>query len=207
MVKKGKLTILAGTDIEMDACGIICKGTLIVQGSKDKPVVFTGDAWDNISVLGGKAQFTYCEISGGSGIGVQQQGNNFIVTPQYLDITYGGGLMVGEKGTATMINCKIENAYGINMIAVIGSSLTMKNCLLREHSQQGIFSYDGKLTIQNSRFENHREAAISFSSVNVAQLENNTFSNCGVAVLKNRQVILSEKNNKFENCNKNIIDK
>lgn len=204
----GTLTIEAGTKIEMDACGIICNGKLIAKGSKAKPIVFSGDAWDNISIFGEKSTATlaYCNIKGGSGMGVQQDNNKYTVTPQYLDITYGGGVLVAKKANVSMSNCKISDVYGINMVAVLNSTLSLQSCQFGEHSQQGIFSFDGKLTVQNCRFENHPGAAIKFSGINVATVENNSFVSCSKGIVKTKTAIVTLKNNKFKDCQQQVVD-
>ena len=206
--KGATLIIEAGTKIEMDACGIVCNGKLIAKGSKDKRIVFSGDAWDNISVFGenSTATLTYCNISGGSGMGVQQENSKYTVTPQYLDITYGGGVLVAGKADVSMSNCRISDVYGINMVAVLNSKLSIKSCVFGEHSQQGIFSSDANLTVQNCRFENHPGMAIKFSGINVASVENNSFVNCNKCIVKPKVAIVTLKNNKFKDCQQQIVD-
>ncbi|BBM87853.1 right-handed parallel beta-helix repeat-containing protein [Candidatus Uabimicrobium amorphum] len=206
--KKATLIIEPGTKIEMDACGIVCNGTLIAKGSKNKPITLNGDAWDNISIFGegSTATLTYCNISGGSGMGVQQENNQYTITPQYLDITYGGGVLIAEKANVSMAHCQISDVYGINMVAVLNSKLSAKNCKFGEHSQQGIFSFDGKLTVQNCRFENHPGMAIKFSGINVATVANNSFVNCSTAIVKAKSAIINLKNNKFKDCQQQVVD-
>ncbi|WP_372371203.1 right-handed parallel beta-helix repeat-containing protein [Candidatus Uabimicrobium sp. HlEnr_7] len=209
ITRKGTLIIEPGTEIEMDACAVICNGKLISKGSKNSPIVFSGDAWDNISVFGegSSAILEHCEIRGGSGMGVQQENGQYTVTPQFLDITYGGGVLVAQKAKVVMQDCKIENVYGVNMLAVINSTLTLKNCKLVEHDQQGIFSLDGKLTLTNSRLENQSGVALQFSGVNIAKIENNIFVNCNTAIAKTAGTVASLKNNKFENCEQKVTNK
>lgn len=202
------LQIEPGTKIEMDAAGIVCNGKLVAIGNKKQPIVFYGEAWDNIAVFGDGSEVTmkHCRVTGGSGVGVQRNGNDFTITPQNLDITYGGGLLIANKCKASLENCEIKNVYGLNMLAVLSSEAQFVACKFIGHSQQGFYVNNGTIKIKNCLLEQHDEIAIKLEGFNSLTVENNTFSNCGIAISKSTGTVGSIRENKYSSCQQEVVN-
>lgn len=208
--KTGSLIIEAGTEIEMDSAAIICYGELIAEGTKSKPISFSGDQWDNITASGKNASILlkYCTVNGGFGMGIVQKGAEYSLTPQKLEITYGGSILVHNQATAKIYNCKFTEAYGKNMIAILNAkNVELHSCQIANHSKKGIYSFNSKITLLNNSFNNHSIAAIDLNGISSVVIKKNSFTNCKQAITKEKSIIEDIKNNTFKNCTKKIITK
>ena len=207
--KNGTLIIEAGTEIEMDSAAIICYGKLIAEGTKSKPILFSGDQWDNITVSGKNANMLlkYCTINGGFGMGIQK-GATFSLTPQVLETTFGGAILVHNQAIGKIYNCKFTEAYGKNMIAMLSAkNVELRSCEIANHSKKGIYSFNSKISLLDNNFNNHSGIAIDLKGISSVVIKNNSFTNCKQAIVKEKSVIEDIKNNKFKNCAEKIVTK
>lgn len=134
------LTIQAGTKIHLHKKGMLMvyKGSLQVNGTKDKPVIFQGDRLEDF----------YKDVSGQFyGIYFHQAQPSTI---NYAEIRNGtAGIHVysqdpkNQQATLILTNSKVENnaSYGVFLFA--NPAFKMENCILANNEKYGLFVLQG----------------------------------------------------------------
>lgn len=116
--------------------GIICKGTLIAEGTKDNPIIFDemhqNNGWEGIRFWhSSKSKLSHCIITHGKG--------HYDHEDDWME-TYGGGLLIVDS-SPTIDNCQIVGCKvtleGGGIYCWDHSSPVITNCTIRDNHAKG----------------------------------------------------------------------
>lgn len=162
--RDGNLTIDQGVTINLPQySNIFVKGALIMNGTQDKPIKFTGPIdsnkyWGHLVFDGGRGNLNSVNFSGG---GYNSPGDG-----------YKGVISVNNNSQVTLENCQLlDNRLPVEIIQINDSAVNLNNTSLGYTSKntffptiKGVKVNTGALSVDNSFFYNLTEG-ISAGSV------------------------------------------
>lgn len=150
------------------------------RGTRDKPVVITGDRLEN-EFDDVRGQWAGVRFLGGS------RGNRMSHTWINNSIV---GVRVDSSAVLRMDNCEIRNTAGAGIVGVHANILA-QNCLIADNGlYSGIFSFGGTYTFLHSTFSNYQTQRAAIRLDNYQCINND----CSIGVQTNRLVAA------FTNC-------